>query len=49
MKKRIIFTIMVICLTILIFGMTNVSAETYGDLTYKVSQEKVINHGKILT
>ena len=40
-EKRIIFSIMVICLTILIFGMTNVSAETYGDLTYSISNGEV--------
>ena len=40
MKKKIILTLMVITLSILAFGVINVSAETEGIYTYTVSNRK---------
>ena len=41
MKKKALLTLMVIALNMLVFGMINVSAETYEDLTYTVVNGEV--------
>ncbi|MBQ4088027.1 MAG: leucine-rich repeat domain-containing protein [Clostridia bacterium] len=41
MKKKLIFSFLFICLTILAFGAISASAATYGDLTYEVWDDEV--------
>ena len=41
MKKKLFFSFLFICLTILAFGAISASAATYGDLTYSVSNGEV--------
>ncbi len=41
MKKKLLLSAILICIGILAFGIINASAETYGDLTYTISNNKV--------
>jgi len=41
MKKKLLLSLAVICFCMLIFGALGVSAATYGDLTYTVSDGEV--------
>ena len=37
MKKKIILSLILMCVGIISLGVPNAAADTYGDLTYKVS------------
>ena len=41
MKKKILLSIIIICLCVIAFGVIGVSAKTYGDLTYTISDGEV--------
>ena len=41
MKRKILFSFMLACISALVFGALNVSADTYGDLTYIIDNEKI--------
>lgn len=49
MYKSILFSTFMICIGILFCGTINVSAETYGDLSYRVSKGEVTITGKTST
>lgn len=44
MKRKILFSFMLACISALVFGALNVSADTYGDLTYIIDNEKNHNY-----
>ncbi len=41
MKRKVLFGVIAACVCLLVFGVINASAETYGDLTYSVSNGEV--------